>query len=266
MGRAQANMGVALGDTTGRGLLDLFVTHLNLETNTLWRQEERGCYRDRTVAVGLGSPRWHGTGWGTALQDFNQDGLLDIAVVNGGIYRSKQLAEPGLDPYWGFYAQRNQLFSGAGSGRFREISEANAPLCSSYAIGRGLAVGDLNGDGALDLLVTNVAGPPRVYRNVAPNRGHWLLVRAYDPSLRRDAYGAEVTVHSGDQRWLSLINPSQSYLCSNDPRAHFGLGEVGRVDFIRVVWPDGSEEEFADLKVDQSMVLTKGKGRAVRSP
>jgi len=267
MGRTQANMGVALGDVSGRGLLlDLFVTHLNLETNTLWLQEERGLYRDRTVAARLGNPHWRGTGWGTALQDFNNDGSVDIAVVNGGIYRDKHVAEPGLDPFWGSYAQRNQLFANDGSGRFREISEANAPFCGRRAIGRGLAVGDLNGDGALDLLVTNIAGPARLYRNVAEDRGHWLLVRALDPALRRDAYGAEVTVHAGERRWLGVVNPSQSYLCSNDPRVHFGLGPVEHIDCFRVVWPDGTEEEFAGVPVDRSVLLSKGKGQPIRKP
>ena len=100
------------------------------------------------------------------------------------------------------------------------------------AVSRGLACGDLDGDGALDLVVTCIGGKARVYRNVAPNRGHWLLVRAVDPDLGgRDAYGAEVTVKAEGRRWLRLINPGYSYLCSNDPRAHFGLGKAEKVDF-----------------------------------
>ncbi len=129
-------------------------------------------------------------------------------------------------------------------------------------MGRGLAYGDIDGDGALDLVVTSIAGPARVFRNVAPARGHWLIVRAVDPVLRRDAYGAEITVRAGGRRWVQYLNPGSSYLCSNDPRIHFGLGPVDRVDALEVVWPDGSEELFAETAVDRMVVVSKGKGKA----
>jgi hypothetical protein len=128
-------------------------------------------------------------------------------------------------------------------------------------VGRGLVCADIDGDGALDLLVTNVAGPARLYRNVAPKRGHWLLVRAVDPALRRDAYGAEVTVLVGGRRLLRWINPGYSYLCSNDPRAHFGLGPAQRVDAVEVRWPDGSGERFPGQAADRVVVLHKGQGQ-----
>src|SRR5207253_529220 len=106
----------------------------------------------------------------------------------------------------------------------------------------------------------------RLYRNVAPKRGHWLMIRAFDPVLRRDAYGAEITVRAGERRWLRLINPGYSYLCSNDPRAHFGLGEAARVDEIAVRWPDGSAEVFPGMEVDQAAVLRKGEGKSPSRP
>src|SRR5262249_20081729 len=110
-------------------------------------------------------------------------------------------------------------------------------------------------------------GPARLYRNVAPDRGHWLLVRAIDPALKRDAYGAEVTVRAGQQRWVRWINPGYSYLCSNDPRAHFGLGKVDRVDAIEVLWRDGKRETCSGCRADQrpEVVLKKGKGRPFKN-
>src|SRR5262249_23691609 len=151
---------------------------------------------------GLASPGWRATGFGTVLGDFDHDGALDLAIVNGRVGRTKLVsADPGatavLGPYWSAYAERNQLFANDGGGRFRDLSRYNPALCASPGVARGLAYGDVDGDGALDLLVTTVAGPARLYRNAAPERGHWLLVRALDPERKRDAYGAEVTVLAG---------------------------------------------------------------------
>ncbi|HTU88716.1 MAG TPA: ASPIC/UnbV domain-containing protein, partial [Gemmataceae bacterium] len=124
-----------------------------------------------------------------------------------------------------------------------------------------LAVGDIDNDGGLDLLATTVAGPARLYRNVMPSRGHWLIVRAIDSPRKRDAYGAEITVLAGERRLRSWINPGFSYLSSNDPRSHFGLGTVQTVDAIEVLWPDGVRERFAGRPVDRVVVLRKGEGK-----
>src|SRR5262249_6697484 len=145
---------------------------------------------------------------------------------------------------------------------FRDVSATNEPFCRVPMVARGLACGDLRNAGALDLLVTRVDGRAHLFRNAVANRGHWLTVRAVDAALRRDAYGAEVTVRAGDRRWVRWLNPGYSYLSSNDARAHFGLGTNTRVDAIAVIWPDGTEEEFASVAVDQAVTLTKGTGRA----
>src|SRR5258708_29839852 len=114
MGQAEANMGIALGDVNGSGMFDLLVTHLTEESHTLWRQGPRGLFRDQTVAVHLARPRYRGTGFGTTLADFNNDGGLDLAVVNGRVSRAKQMLNEDLGPYWGYYAERNQLFANEG--------------------------------------------------------------------------------------------------------------------------------------------------------
>src|SRR5205814_925276 len=122
-------------------------------------------------------------GFGAAFADFNQDGFPDLAVVNGRVRRSiffdaAPKLIPELGPYWSVYAERNQLFINDGTGKFHDISLDNTAFCGSPRVGRGLACGDIDGDGAMDLLVTNCNGPAKLYRNVAANRGHWLLVRA----------------------------------------------------------------------------------------
>jgi hypothetical protein len=261
LGLAQANMGVALGDLQGRGLADLFVTHLTEETPTLWVQGPRGTFGDATGLAGLASPRWQGTGFGTVLGDFDHDGTLDVAVVNGRVRRRDENAQGAVRSYWEPYQERNQLFANRGGGRFRDVSPANGAFCGPPAVARGLCCGDIDGDGALDLLVTTVAGPARLYRNVAPKRGHWLLVRAVDPALHRDAYGAEIAVRTGERRRVGWVNPGQSYLCSNAPQVHFGLGDAERVDSIGVHWPDGTAESFPATAADQSITLRRGTGK-----
>jgi enediyne biosynthesis protein E4 len=259
MGAAYAGMGVACGDVAGSGMLDLFVTHLGTETHTLWRQgPNRGQFRDTTRASGLLASQWRGTGFGTLMADFDLDGSLDIAVVNGRVLRGGDAAFTVLG-FWEPYAERNQLFANDGTGKFRDLSPANKPFCGRWNVGRGLACADFDNDGAPDLLVIAIGGRARLFKNVAPQRGHWLQVRALDPALgNRDAYGAEVRVRAGGRQWLRVINPAQSYLCSNTPLALFGLGTVDRVDAIEVTWPDGSPPQtFEGGAVDRVLVLRK---------
>jgi hypothetical protein len=220
-------------------------------------------FQERAAAAGLNLQRWRGTGFGAAPADFDHDGDLDLALVNGRVKRAKEIPElaAGVHPFWAPYAQRNQLFENDGRGGFTEVSEENAAFCGEAMVGRGLACGDIDNDGAPDLLVTSTGGPAKLFRNVAPRRGHWLTVRAIDPAAGgRDAYGAEITVQVGGRRWWRLVQPAYSYLCSNDPRAHFGLGGVTAVESIQVVWPDGTEEEFGGGAVDRLLVLRKESG------
>jgi hypothetical protein len=259
VGNAYAGMGIALGDAAGSGMFDLFVTHLGTETHTLWRQgPQHGQFRDTTAASGLTSSRWRGTGFGTLMADFDLDGSLDLAVVNGRVIRGGEARNTDLG-FWEPYAERNQLFAGDGTGKFRDVSPANKPFCGGWNVGRGLVCADFDKSGAPGLLVTAIGSRARLFRNVAPNRGHWLKVRALDPKLKRDAYGAEVRVRAGNRTWLRLINPAQSYLSSSSALALFGLGNIDRVDSIEVTWPDGSApEKFAGGAVDRMRVLRKG--------
>jgi hypothetical protein len=176
-------------------MLDLYVTHLGTETHTLWKQGPRGYFHDRTIESGLTTTSWRGTGFGTLMADFDLDGFLDLAVVNGRVLRGGSARDTGLG-FWEPYAERNQLFINDGTGKFRDISATNKAFCGCWNVARGLAVADIDDDGAPDLLVSSIGGRARLFRNVAPDRGHWLKVRAIDPKRKRDAYGAEVRVRA----------------------------------------------------------------------
>ncbi len=265
MGRPEASMGVALGDVDGDGLFDLFVTHLGAEQHTLWKQKPRGLFRDASGPAGLTTPLWRGTGFGATLADFDNDGALDVAVVNGRVSKQPPVAEklPG-DPHWRPYLERNQLFAAAG-GKFRDRSASEPALCGEPNVGRGLAYGDIDGDGGLDLLVTTAGGRARLLRNATPNRGHWLLVRTLDKDGNRDLLGAEVTVVAGGKSWTRTVRSADSYLSASDPRAHFGLGGAKDVDRVEVFWPSGKpeRERFPGGAADRTVELRQGAGREI---
>ena len=305
MGAAAANMGIALGDADGDGMFDVFVPHLAEENHTLWRQGPRGLFQDATAHAGLLGLPWHGTGFGAVFADFDGDGALDLAVANGAIRRRPErrgersegrsakstfspLPSPlSLPAFWTPYAEPSQLFANHGDGLFREISSANPALCGEALVGRGLACGDIDNDGAPDLLVIGIAGPARLLRNVSRSasgegrgksgephtshltphtspggRGHWVGLRAIDPVLgSRDAHGAEITVEAGGRRWWRLVQPAYSYASSNDPRVQIGLGAATTVDSIQVRWPDGLQETFPGGPVDRYVTLRRGSGR-----
>ncbi|MCS7046155.1 MAG: CRTAC1 family protein, partial [Gemmataceae bacterium] len=266
VGLALAGMGVAVGDVDGDGLFDVYMTHLGSERNTLWRQgPQRGHFRDLTAQAGLLASHWRGTGFGTLMADFDLDGWPDLAVVNGRVDSLGTEVAPALGPHLQYYGERNQLFRNEGQGKFRDVSLENPAFCGRMNIGRGLASGDLDGDGAIDLVVTAVGDRARVFRNVAPRRGHWLLVRAFDPRLQRDAYGAEVRLQAGGRRLLRIVNPGDSFQCSSDPRVHFGLGAAAEFDALHVVWPDGLEEEFPGGAADRVVTVRRGEGRSLPS-
>jgi hypothetical protein len=262
-GKAYAGMGVALGDVANEGLLALYVSHLGTEQNNLWRQGPRGRFRERTLEAGLFTTAWHSTGFGTVMGDFNNDGALDIAVVNGNVFRGGPARGTQLG-FWETYAEKNQLFIGDGTGKFRDASAENGVFCGYWNVGRGLVCADFDNDGGLDLLVLATGDRARLFRNVAPERGNWLKVRAWDPKLKRDAYGAEVRVRAGGKEYLRLISPADSYMSSGPPMAHFGLGTAERVEWIRVTWPDGKtiqSETFEGGPVNCLRRVKRGEGQ-----
>ena len=259
-GRAEASMGVALGDADGDGDLDLFMTHVRAQSNTFYRSLGDGAFRDDTPGAGLGVPSLRLTGFGTQFADFDHDGDLDLALVNGAVAREGGVAASGELTE---YAEPAQVFAGDGAGVFTEVEAGD--LTALVAVGRGLAVGDWDRDGDLDLVVTEVGGPARLYENRSVRAGGLLVVRPEEFS--RSAPGAVVTLEFADGGSLIRpIQPEAGFLTSSEPTAHFGLPEGAEIAGLRVRWPDGAEERFPAPERGPFVTVVRGRGRPLDAP
>ena len=267
-GMPQAGMGVAAADLDGDGLVDLMVTNLTNEYNTLYRNLGAGRgFQDVTAGAGLVVPSLPYTGFGIMPVDFELDGDLDLVVANGGV---RLLEEPGklrsqietADDVWDLYSQPNGAYLNDGAGQFVELDRAACGLCEPRAISRGIARGDLDGDGDLDLVLGAIGSAARLVENRAPRKGHWLRLAVRDVGRMGDAVGARVTVRAGDRRWVETVASAVGYVSASDPRLDIGLGPVERVDGAEVRWPDGTLETFAVACVDCTVDLRRGEGGA----
>jgi hypothetical protein len=255
-GQAEAGMGVDAGDFNGDGTEDIFVTHLMEETNTLYVNLGDGAFEDRTREAGLGLPGSRLTGFGTLFFDYDNDGRLDLLVVNGAVRILQELARKG-DPYP--LGQPNQLFHNEGGGRFAEVSEQGGETFRLPEVSRGAAFGDVDNDGDTDVLVTNNNGPARLFLNRVGNRNHWLGLKLIGKQVSRDMLGAraEVVVTPKQVLWRR-VRTDGSYCSSQDPRVIVGLGSAERVELVRVHWPDGSVEEWKTPPINRYLILKEG--------
>ena len=254
-GIAEAGMGVAAVDIENDGDLDLFVSHLGRETNTLYLNHNAD-FDDVTAIRGLASPSVGLTGFGLGFADFDHDGHLDLYVVNGRVERANPQHDP-LDPY----AEPNQLYRGKQGGYFVESRGRGGTSQPLLGNSRGAAFGDLDNDGDIDIVVANRDGTPFVLRNQVGSRGNWIQFAVLD---RRGVFdiGARVNIVAGELAQWRTVQPGYSYCSSNDPRIHFGLAATTRVDQAVVHWSSGEQESWGPLAAGKLYELRQGKGRA----
>ena len=252
-GKPKAGMGVHLADVDGDGDLDLLVVNLDGESDSFYRNEKT-FFRDDTISVGLRAISRPFTRFGAAMLDFDNDGLLDVFEANGRVGRQSELFSS--DPY----AEPNLLFRGIPGPRFQEVTPRGGTRALLIGTSRAAAFGDLDNDGAIDIVVSNRDAKPYVLHNVVKERGHWTMIRVLDEH-GRDALGAELTMTIGSRIVRRDVRAAYSYLSSNDPRVHVGLGKETAVRDVSVRWPNGTRERFGDVAADTITVLRRGAGR-----
>jgi hypothetical protein len=253
-GRAEAGMGVGAGDFDGDGDEDLIVTHINRETNTLYRNDEPGFFEDGSTMSGAGPPSFEYTGFGTAWFDYDNDGWLDLAAVNGAVKRLEPLVRRS-DPHP--LHQPNQIYRNLGEGRLEEVSATAGKPFALSEVSRGLAVGDVDNDGDPDLLITNNLGPVRLLLNQVGSGARWVGLRLRQDEPRRDPLNSLVIVHTSDARRLHRWSRTGgSYASAHDPRVLAGLASE-QPDRVEVRWPNGRRCGWRTPPVGRYLNLTR---------
>jgi len=250
-GRAAAGMGVVCGDVDRDGDPDLMVCNLRNEPDSFFRNEEGRAFANRTARVGLGSISRRFTRFGMGWYDFDQDGLVDLYQANGRVMRQRD--ELSDDPY----AEPNLLFRGNAEGGFDEVDPRGGTEEPLVATSRAAAFGDVDGDGAVDVLIVNRDARAHLLLNRVPQRGSWVILDVRDAG---PAFGARLEVRSGDATRHLAVQAAESYQAASDARVHVGLGSQRSVDAVLVTWPDGSREEFGPLDVGAVHRLQRGSG------
>jgi len=254
-GKPQAGMGVAIGDYDHNGTMDIFKTNFAGDTSTLYANSGQGFCDDRTFAAGIGvNTRW--LGWATAFVDLGNDGWLDLFLANGHVY--PEVAQLKTEAA---YAQRKVVYVNRGNGRFEDVTEQLGAPATTPRAARGAAFGDVDNDGDVDIVISNVNAPPDLFRTDTEAGRHWLLVKLTGTTSNRSAIGARVGCTAGGMTQWEEVRGGGSYISQNDLRVHFGLGETTKVDRLWVRWPSGLEEEWRELAADRILPLREGSGR-----
>jgi len=252
-GLEQAGMGLAIGDFALNGTLGVLKTHFTEDTPALYENDGKGNFTDATLQAGLGVETRY-VSWGAGLQDFDNDGLPDIFWVTGSVYPEVEKSYPDHP-----FRTPRVLFRNLGKVQFEQILEQAGPAIGEVHASRGVAFGDFDNDGDVDILVMNINEPPSLLRNDVSGSNHWLKVFLRGTKSNRSAIGATVIANYGGKRQAQAVVAQSGYLSVSERRLHFGLGDAQTAD-LDVYWPSGTHERFKAVQADRLVTIREGAG------
>jgi hypothetical protein len=247
-GMAKAGMGVDAGDFSGDGLPDFVVTNFNDQYHSLFIGSKSLPYKDRTVESHLAALSKSLVGWGAKFLDYDNDGNLDLVLVNGHINQIIESTRADVK-----YQEPALLLRNDGNGTFQDMRDRAGPAFSGGHVARGLAVGDIDNDGDLDVVFTRLNGKPILLRNNVGQDNKWVGLELQGTRSNRDAIGAKITIFSGQRRIVRWITGGSSYLSSHDKRVLVGLGHapVGTSVTAEIRWPGGTMQKLPKLELNR---------------
>jgi hypothetical protein len=254
-GKARAGMGVDVGDFDNSGKQGIAITNFDNEMIGLYRATKPGVYDDVATAAGIGAASRNTLGFGCLFLDVDLDGYLDLAAANGHIDETVRNIRGNVG-----YAQPPQLFLNLGNGKFRDVASETGGGFDTPRVGRGLAYGDFDRDGDLDILMTTNNGPAVLFRNDQLTGNRSIRFELQGTKSNRDAIGASVSIFIGDQHQSRLVRGGSSYLSQSELPVTFGVGNRDKIDRAVIVWPSGRTEEFKDLRAGRAYKCMEGKG------
>jgi hypothetical protein len=258
-GKARAGMGTAFADFSGTGRMGLIVTNHETEMHSLFANVDGRVFSDATVRSGVGPATRPYVGFGVAFLDYDNDMRLDIAIGNGHVMANAAQVRAG-----GTFAQRNLLLRNTGE-RFQDMKQQAGPGFAIELVSRALAMGDIDNDGDVDLLITNNGAAPNLLLNEGGS-GNAILIRVIGTKSNRGAIGTRLTLTTGQRRQIREVQSGSSYLSQNDLRAHFGLGSATRSERLDIRWPSGMTESVRDLPANHVVTIREGEGVVSRVP
>ena len=227
----------------------------------LYHNESDGTFTFRTFDAKLGFNLKY-LGWGGGFFDYDNDGWPDIFIANGHVYPELENHHHPESPY----RQRNLLYHNSGNGRFEDVTSSAGPGLDLRRSGRGVAFGDLDNDGRLDILINNQNDPPTLLHNESESPDHWISIRTVGTKSNLDGIGARVTLLAGGRRQIQDVRSGGSYLSQNDLRLHFGLEKRTKIDSIEVRWPSGVVDKVANLNANKILTIKEGEGVVDQKP